>query len=81
MNTAAEKVQTKAMKMLATLSLKKLCESWEVTNTQTMTIELAMSRRWLQDEFERRDQVKFDAWLDCPDVDKMDHPALFFITK
>lgn len=79
MTKEAAKIQDKATRMLARLSIKQLCESWEVTNKQTLTIELATTRKWLQDEFERRDADKFDAWIMTEDVDKMDHPAIFFI--
>ena len=81
MNTQAAKIKANASKMLARFSIKQLCENWEETNKQDVTIELATVRGWLQDEFERRDQINFDAWLDCDDMDKMDHPELFFINK
>ena len=70
-----------ANRLLAKFSIKQLCEQWAETNRLPVTIDLAKVRGWLQDEFERRDQVKFDAWIDCGDVDKMDHPALFFLSK
>ncbi len=79
MNKEAAQIKAKAMSLLARFSVKQLCENWEETNKQTVTIELARVRGWLQDEFESRDQIKFDAWLDCDDMDRIDHPALFFL--
>ena len=65
--------------MLSKFSVKQLCEQWEETNRLEITIELAKVRGWLQNELEKRDQVKFEDWINCPDVDKMDHPAIFFL--
>jgi len=79
MNKANKQTEETANKLLAQFSIKQLCEQWEVTNKQSVTIELAKVRGWLQNELERRDQVKFDSWINCPDVDKMDHPELFFL--
>jgi len=79
MNKKAKMIKSAAAQMLARFSMKQLCENWEETNHLEMTIHLAAVRGWLQDEFERRDQIKFDAWIDCGDVDKMDHPELFFL--
>ena len=79
MSKSNKQQEETANQMLAKFSVKQLCEQWEETNKLDVTVELAKVRGWLQDELERRDQVKFESWINCADVDKMDHPAIFFL--
>ncbi len=79
MNTKAQKIQSKAKAAISKLSLRMLCDSFELTNQKEITIELAHVRGWLTDELERRDHNKFDAWLMTDDVNLMDFPSKFYL--
>ncbi len=81
MNKQAKMIKSAATQMLKRFSIEQLCANWEETNNLEITIHLAAVRGWLQDEFERRDQLKFNTWLNCVDMNKMEHPGLFFIAK
>jgi len=79
MNIEATNIKFKVAVALSQFSVKQLCDQWEETNRLEITVELATVRGWLQDEFERRDAVKFDAWIMSEDTEEMDHPATFFL--
>lgn len=81
MNVEATNMKFKVAIALSRFSIKQLCDQWEETNKLEITVELATVRGWLQDELERRDQVKFDAWIMSEDVEEMDHPRNFFLSK
>jgi len=78
MTNRAKKIQAKAKAMISRLSIKMLCESFELTNTNNYD-GIDIARGWLMDELERRDSVKFDAWIMADDVNLMDTPSKFYL--
>lgn len=59
-------------------STKKLCELFELTNEQPITIELAEVRGALMDELKSRDSKAFDLWIDSFPHTVSDYPSRFF---
>ena len=53
----------KALEMLKTYSLEKLCELWDLTENMN-GLEVPTVRGWLMDEIESRNPSGFDSWLD-----------------
>ena len=53
----------KALEMLKTYSLEKLCELWDLTENMNGP-EVPTVRGWLMDEIANRNPDGFDAWLD-----------------
>lgn len=66
-----------ARNSLKGLSLEKLCDLWELTETQN-TPEAPIVRGWLMDEIEARNPAGFDRWLsqDAPDDKDLRHYVL-----
>lgn len=62
-NAAMSKAQT----MIRKSSTAQLLMIWEMTTTSTDE-NIPMVRGWLMDEFERRDEKGFEAWI-CGDAD------------
>jgi len=79
MNKAAEKIQAKAIKMIQSLSIKQLCEAFELTN-DNYDDGVARTRQWLLNEIERKNPVKFDQWIMTDNLDDLDTPSKFFLT-
>lgn len=78
MTEAAKKILAKAKKFVQAQTTKMLCESLELTNDKfTSGDELA--RKWITDELERREPVKFDDWIMCDDINDLDYPSKFFL--
>lgn len=78
MNNQAKNLENTAIKLIQNLSIKKLCESFELTNTINSD-NIAVVRGWLMNELERRSSVKFDVWIMTDDVNLMDIPSKFFL--
>mgnify|MGYP004454684451 FL=1 len=49
---------------LAPQTTEQLLSSWELTETMPPTLVVTTVRGWLMDEFERRDPVAFNRWMD-----------------
>ena len=77
MNKAAEKIQAKAIKMIQSLSVKQLCESFELTN-DNYNDGVTRTRQWLTSELERRNPVKFDNWI-MGDFNDLDFPSKYYL--
>lgn len=60
-----EQANEKARCMLATRTMSQLLNDWDLTERMEISPELAVTRGWLMDEFERRDPEAFDAWMDA----------------
>ena len=78
MTDRAKKILAKAKAAMSKLSIKMLCESFELTNTRNYD-GIDIARGWLMDELYRRDSVKFLEWLETDDVELMDTPSKFFL--
>lgn len=78
MNSKAKEVENTAIKLIQNLSLKKLCESFELTNTIDSD-NISVVRGWLINELERRNSTKFEAWIMTDDVALMDNPSKFYL--
>lgn len=76
-------IENTAVNSIKSLSLKTLCESYELTNRTTDDTEdsysVATVRGWLMDELERRNPEKFLEWLETEDIELMDSPSKFFL--
>lgn len=53
----------KALEMLKTYSLEKLCDLWDLTENMNGP-EVPTVRGWLMNEIESRNPSGFDSWLD-----------------
>lgn len=60
-----EQLNEKARRMLATRTMPQLLNDWDLTERMKISCEVAITRRWLMEEFERRDPEAFDAWMDA----------------
>jgi len=78
MNSKAKNLENTAIKLIQNLSLKKLCESFELTN-KIDGDSVPVVRCWLMDELERRNPEKFMQWLETEEIELMDTPSKFFI--
>ena len=78
MSITAKDVENTAIKLINGLSLKKLLESFELTNTIDGD-SIPVVRGWLMDELERRNPEKFMQWLETEDFELMDKPTKFFL--
>lgn len=75
--TKAQIAEQKQKAMLSTRSIKQLICLWDITEAADITVEMAIVRGWLMDEFERRDEAAFDRWMES---DKLDaNPAEFYM--
>ena len=72
--------QVKLNNKVAALSVKMLCECFELSNAKKDCSALAM-RGSIMDELERRDAIAFEAWMDSDDVALVDMPSHFFSNK
>lgn len=61
--------ETRARNRLSSRTTAQLILDWELTEILPMTPELPIVRGWIMDEFERRDQIAFDAWSEDEDPD------------
>lgn len=61
--------ETRARNRLSSRTTEQLILDWELTEILPMTPELPIVRGWIMDEFERRDQIAFDAWTEDEDPD------------
>jgi len=59
------------------METKELLEAFELTNDNNDT-NIPTVRGWIMDELELRNPVEFANWLDTDDMNKIDHPSLFF---
>lgn len=62
-----------AIKALKATSAKKLCELWNETEKQPITLELAKVRGWIMEALESKNSAAFDLWIEN-DGD----PAVYF---
>ena len=61
--------EIKARTRLANRTTEQLILDWELTDTLPMSPGLPTVRGWIMDEFRRRDQKAFDAWIEDDDLD------------
>ena len=64
----------KALELLKTQTIGQLVEQFEMTETLNGE-ESFIVRGWIMDELERRDEVKFEAWVDSEE----DSPRKYFV--
>lgn len=62
----------RAARMTAKRTMAQLIADWELTERLPYTPELAVTRGWLMDEFERRDPEAYDAWIEAYDASPRD---------
>jgi hypothetical protein len=72
-----EIAQAKLNAIVKIHSIAMLCELFETTNNQPMTVELSIVRGAIMDELEIRNAASFELWLDCT-TDDSDYPSKFF---
>lgn len=60
----AQALLAKATAKVRSLNTKTLVESFEATETQPVTLELATVRDWIMTELATRNEAAFDAWMD-----------------
>lgn len=72
-----ELAQAKLNSIVKSHSIAMLCELFETTNNQPMTVELSIVRGAIMDELEARNAATFELWLDCTTNDS-DYPSKFF---
>lgn len=59
-----EQACEKARAAMATRTMEQLLLSWELTEAMPLSQEVAITRGWLMEEFERHDPAAFDRWMD-----------------
>lgn len=59
-----EQADEKARAAMATQTMEQLLLSWELTEAMPLSPEVAITRGWIMEEFERRDPAAFDRWMD-----------------
>jgi len=72
-----EMAQAKLNATVKSHSVAMLCELFETTNNQPMTVELSIVRGAIMDELKTRNAANFESWLDCTTNDS-DYPSKFF---
>ena len=75
MSDKIKAIRDKAGNLINNMSVKQLCEVWDIVDSMKTTDEVRTVRGFLLDEFEKRDPVKLEAWLDS----KEDSPKNFFL--
>ena len=76
-----EQVDKKARAAMATRTMEQLLCCWDLTEVMPLSQEVATTRGWLMEEFERRDPAAFDRWMDNDDDQhpEKDTPRAWFI--
>jgi hypothetical protein len=64
-----QECQDKYEAMLASLSMQQLKETWLATDKMMHNEQMPMIRGWILDEFERRDLVGFEKFLESDNLD------------
>jgi len=60
--------EKKARTLISTLEMGQLLDAWELT-AQVNDVYIPTVRGWLMDEFEKRNQAAFNAWLESEEED------------
>lgn len=76
-----EQADEKARAAMATRTMEQLLCCWDLTEVMPLSQEVATTRGWLMEEFERRDPAAFDRWMDNDDDQhpEKDTPRAWFI--
>ena len=59
-----EQADEKARAAMATQTMEQLLCCWDLTEVMLLSQEVATTRGWLMEEFERRDPAAFGRWMD-----------------
>jgi len=76
--TKVDQIMKKVDQTMKSKSVSELCKLFGKTNNN-QDRRVPTVRGWIMDELEKRNQSKFDAWMDTENVDDMDYPEKFFI--